>query len=360
MGSAPSRVPKGAKPTTSNASLLTLSPTISTATERDVSLFLAEDWSHGGFKGGGALGARTLMNVSHADVNAWRDAAAAARPLHTAAATCAVVGSSFALLNKQHGSQIDAADSVIRMNNAPAWPHAYVGARTSIYVNTFPVLRPLKRGTPKARIPIPLSQLRAHIVDGCYPPHASEWTASGRPAGNTATNTSIGSRGCGVPPQTIFYCHVSFLNRCWTNTRFDMHDRVSPAFVHALKRALGLRPLVWPSTGAVAIALALRLCGQVSLYGFASAEEAKVGFDSNRAARVARRECAKYYTGAPDACARRRPECRTHAPNATRASTGCTPRASYLAAGKHFYHDWDAEARWRAELTSAGHVSIVT
>ena len=81
----------------------------------------------------------------------------------------------------------------------------------------------------------------------------------------------------------VVYCHdpwehAPFDNPCWINAYRDRFERLSPRMVTFAKHML--RTASMPSTGLMALALALHLCGNVSVFGFGR----------NRSL-----PCAKYY-----------------------------------------------------------------
>ncbi len=294
------------------------------ASESDASLrrMLALPWDRGGF---GKQRLETTFNLTLEDLQRWRDSAP--RPTHRSP-NCAVVGSSGALLRSSNGAEIDRAHWVFRVNNAPtdARVRAHVGSRTTFSVNTFPNMRPV-RGRREAAVP----------QRGAAP-----------------------ARGT---PTLIYYCHVPRLTRCWTNADHDRQHRVSPALVEDTKRDLGIsRGFRWPSTGAVAIALAMRMCRTTTVYGF--------GGDP------ASQSCARYYRGSAIGCAPRSPpwlplfgdqrreseDCQTYRPEQAAANAsghdddggkGCTTLREYLSP-RHGYHDWVREAEWLASLARKG------
>ena len=145
---------------------------------------------------------------------------------------CAVVGSSSNLLDRSDGAAIDAADWVIRANNAPTPPnlHAQVGSRTDVYVNTHST----KRAACTAK-------------------------ASGD------DQWHVTSSHCNTSNQ-VFYCHVSNVGRCWWDIHKDHFDRISPRLVGWARAALSTKR--FPTSGMMALLLALHSCNVTRVYGF--------------------------------------------------------------------------------------------
>ena len=145
---------------------------------------------------------------------------------------CAVVGSSRNLLDRSDGAAIDAADWVIRVNNAPTSPDlsSHVGSRTDVYVNT----------------------------------HSSRRAACTAMASGSDQYHATSSH-CNTSAQ-VFYCHVPNVGRCWWGVHQDHFDRISPRLVGWARSMLSTRK--FPTTGFMAVLLALHTCGVTRLYGF--------------------------------------------------------------------------------------------
>lgn len=215
-------------------------PLFSASSEADLNEMM--QLSRGGFMGQTMRESLGTVNVSVNNLSNWRAAVARQPASAIEGRTCAVVGSSSSLLRTRHGAEIDGAEIVMRINGAPtpAALQAQLGRRTSLYLSTFPGLRPVKRKMHK-------------------PAHLDLFGA--------------------VP--VLFYCHVPYLTTCWTNVLSDRFERISPLFVERVRHAINISR--WPSTGAIAIAFALHMCASVRLYGFGGQQ------------RVGNAECAKYY-----------------------------------------------------------------
>ena len=138
--------------------------------------------------------------------------------------TCAVVGSSGALRGTHHGASIDAHAAVIRINAAPTHKHeAAVGRRTTWRV------------------------------------HNSE-----KPFMLAAND---------VPELQLVICHMAWLGSCQHQAFSGAYGTtiayINPRFYSQLFELLGRpRDKQSPSTGLLAIAIALGTCERVTLYGF--------------------------------------------------------------------------------------------
>ena len=139
--------------------------------------------------GRGGFQSRWGGNATLTDLKAWRDAAASSSLLAAGAKSCAVVGASSSLLRATDGPEIDMADFVIRINNAPlpAAFRAQLGTRTSLLVTTFPDVRP--HSLPHelhSHAPLLLDAYDfhdAHVLFYCHVPYSillwlKPWTAT--------------------------------------------------------------------------------------------------------------------------------------------------------------------------------------
>ena len=207
---------------------------------------------------------------------------------------CAVVGSGGALRGSKLGRHIDAHDAVFRMNLAPNYqPYAGdAGTRTTFRLATHYPWRILA------------TQKRMKLVRGL-------------------------SHG-----GLLLYCHNAWLGQCHVDAlnvarvkglarRFELPSLLSPAAVSRVAAAALRNPRDkrTPSTGLMAVELALRLCHKVSLYGFSIYSHSS---------------CAHYWDAA---CGDR---------DGTRA---------YLAASRE--HDWLGERRLLAKMVSRSEVIFV-
>mmetsp|Transcript_11054 Transcript_11054/g.23619 ORF Transcript_11054/g.23619 Transcript_11054/m.23619 type:complete len:623 (+) Transcript_11054:164-2032(+) len=172
--------------------------------------------------------------------------------------SCAVVGSSSKLLDATDGAKIDSAELVFRLNNAPTPTqlHKHVGSRTDVYFDAF-----------------------------SFRHNDSEWCPSNK---ISETGQCLGAR----TDQQIFVCWGAMFPDCLLHRApsgaVGQWDRTSPGL------ELYARSLVYgpdapscnggcrrtPSSGIIAILLALHRCDQTYLYGFGSSP---------------RQPCAKYY-----------------------------------------------------------------
>ena len=254
--------------------------------------------------GRGGFRSRWGGNATLTDLKAWRDAGASSSLLAAGSPrpqSCAVVGASSSLLRATDGPAIDAADFVIRINNAPlpAAFRAQLGTRTSLLITTFPDVRPHS-------LPHELHSHAPLLLDA-YDFHEAP---------------------------VLFYCHVPYISRCWTNIRHDRRDRFSPAFIEHVRSA-ELKTSKWPSTGAMAVAFARRACISVRLYGFGGISGGQY-------------QCAKYY-GAIGIPGRPTAPLRFVVPATHRDK--CATLRKY-ASPNDWWHDWYAKLRTTAATVS--------
>lgn len=198
----------------------------------------------------------------------------ASQPMRCHYPRCAVVGSAGSLRGSGFGAAIDAHDAVFRVNAAPTAGHeASVGARTTWRVHN-------------SEKPFFMASL-------------------------------------GVAELQVVVCHMPWIGACQRQAFGGLYSEtvaaVNPAFYSQLWSLLGRpRGKQSPSTGLLAVALALGVCDRVHLYGFSSPGEP--------AAR-----CARHYWECP-AWAEARP---------------------YLDP-QHSHHEWLGEARLRRHWREAG------
>ena len=230
----------------------------------------------------GALGAiywqplrgRQLFLFRHSlpELLAWRSEVRARQlvpspraPARGRAASCAVVGSSGSVLDRMDGDTIDAADVVIRVNAAPTpWTlRRHVGARTTFYLNAY---------LPGVRSP------------------RGRGSVSSFPGGRVG------------PTPVVFYCQNLWVAECWSRIAHDGAERVSPRLVADAAARLRLTAKA-PTSGFVALILALHLCNHTRAYGFGGGSR-----------------CARYYGP-------------------------CRNVSQYRTSGRR-WHDWPREAAW--------------
>ena len=197
-------------------------------------------------------------------------------PMRCEYASCAVVGSSGSLRENSFGQAIDAHEAVIRINAAPVHPYEEaVGTRTTWRVhNSEKPFMLAAIDDPALQVPI------------CHMP----WIGSCQ---HTAFSGAFGATVAMVNP--VFYSQL-----------WGLLGRPKE------KQA--------PSTGMLALALALGACGRVSVYGFGRAGKSS--------------HCRHYW------------ECDV-------APDGVTGEASYYDP-LHSFHDWMAEERLRARWLRLG------
>ena len=196
------------------------------------------------------------------------------QPLRCAYATCAVVGSAGSLRGTDFGAAIDAHAAVVRVNAAPVRGHeGAVGRRTT---------------------------WRVHNSEKPY------------------FMASLGHREL-----QLVVCHMQWIGACqhlaFGGAFADTASLVNPRFYGELWSLLG-RPAGKrsPSTGLLAIALALGVCGRVSLYGFSAPTER-------------RGRCERHYWECP----------------------AWAEQQSYHEP-KHAFHSWSSEVRLREEWRASG------
>ena len=149
--------------------------------------------------------------------------------------SCAVVGSSAALLTRRLGAEIDAHDVVIRANQALVRGlEAHVGKRTDLRVWGF--------------VPLPREKRYSH----------AEWAAE---------------------DNYIIYCPpIKWAGYCWNQIAVDADPRFHPSawrraqqLIHT-NRTRCAHVGCYPSTGAMAVLHAVDRCQRVTVYGFGTNE----------------------------------------------------------------------------------------
>jgi len=205
---------------------------------------------------------KTWARFNLADLHDFRRAARHAGVQLPLGGTCAVVGSSSALWDTAHGKEIDAADVVWRMNNAPVSPRLeqtckrrgdlaqprcngtrweqHIGRRTSVYLN---------------------SAVAVHNA-----------VEHGKRNSSAAALDSA--------PMHITYCptrNAPYWGPCFSAAAKLGYDTVSPNFEALVRREHCLTQL--PSMGLLALMLADALCSETRMYGFGKGQG----------------ECASYY-----------------------------------------------------------------
>lgn len=116
-------------------------------------------------------------------------------------------------------------------------------------------------------------------------------------------------------------CQNIWVAECWTRTKIDGAERLSPWLVDFAARLL--RTAKAPTTGFMAIALALHCCNSTRLFGFGTLGEGALGSGGSvtRAnGRAKGRGCARYF--------------------------GRCENASEYKDGGRRWHDWSREAAW--------------
>lgn len=164
--------------------------------------------------------------------------------------SCSVVGSSGVMVHQKHGKEIDAADAVFRINDAPITGYeAFVGSKTTFRV----------------------------------------WAGGYRRQRSRINGTREEAEG--VP---LAFCQpAAWVGKCWGSiVNSSSEPRLSPLLWQQLWTDIR-RTVSWhkskkkyPSTGAVTIGLALRMCRHVRIFGF--------GNDSWNCPLADRPVCGKY------------------------------------------------------------------
>ena len=164
-----------------------------------------------------------------------------------ASGTCAVVGSSTSLLRSLHGRFIDSHDAVYRVNRAPTAGYGrFVGRRTSVRV----------------------------------------W-------GDQTLPEDAAPRWLAPSEALVIYCGpVSYVGHCWRKISRFPWPRLSPiAFEEAALSIHGEGFSPWrglankfPTSGAMAVWLALARCRQVSAFGFGACADESRATAADRAA----------------------------------------------------------------------------
>ena len=286
----------------SSASVAPACGGVTTVTELSAPLFmaserarrLAEGKAPYGLLMGGKTEQEMLARIKQYRLNA-------SLPQRCRYSTCAVVGSSGILRGSSFGRAIDAHEAVFRINAAPTFGHvAAVGSRTTWRI------------------------------------HNSE-----KPFMMAAT---------GLPELQVAICHMAWIGSCqhqaFSGAYGDTLAYINPRFYSQLYSLLGRpRDKQSPSTGLLAIALALGVCDRVSTFGFGSTgsrvtgEARKAGAAAGgnagtvrRLPRAARggRSCRHYWE-----CVKWEDEAKYHDP-------------------LHTFHDWQAEERLRQLWLEAG------
>ena len=202
----------------------------------------------------------------------------ASLPLSCRYASCAVVGSSGILRGGRLGAVIDAHDAVIRINAAPTHRHEEaVGRRTT---------------------------WRIHNSEKPYMMAVSD-----------------------LPELQVAICHMAWIGSCQHQAFSGAYDEtlayINPRFYSQVYSLLGRpRDKSAPSTGLLAIALALGVCDKVSVFGFGAAGAAATPDGAKL--------CRHYWE-----CPQWENEAKYHDP-------------------LHTFHDWQAEEQLRRLWVRAG------
>lgn len=203
---------------------------VSSLRELSAPLFMAAEWPRRLIKENAPYGLRMRGKTEEQMLTRLREYHRnVSQPVRCRYETCAVVGSSGNLRGKQYGQLIDAHEAVFRVNAAPVHRHEEaVGART-----TWRFMNSEK--------PFFMASL-------------------------------------GVPELQVVICHMGWIGSCqrqaFGGAYMETIAYVNPIFYGQLWSMLG-RPVgkQTPSTGLLAIALALGVCGKVNIFGFGRRSE---------------------------------------------------------------------------------------
>lgn len=178
-------------------------------------------------------------------------------------ATCAVVGASSNLVGARYGTQIDRHDAVIRVNQAPA------GNSVRLWATGAGRSRKAWQADLGVRTTWRVMNVEVYSQQRFYP---RRYLAP--PVGRgSARDMSAAPR----EPRVAFYCIIPAVGRCSAYTLRHTLDPALNASAYMLNPALlwryqqawfGAVPQMAPSTGMAAVAMALAMCGAVTLYGF--------------------------------------------------------------------------------------------
>lgn len=199
--------------------------------------------------------------------------------------TCAVVGSSGTLLTARFGAEIDAHDAVIRVNGAPLGGSTHgpiVGSKVTWRVFASPHAASDYRFHEEQQYP---NQTLMALCDRPY----------------------------------VYSCQ----NVMYARRKPRMHG-INPRFYEAVRKHTDQRKKAIPLTGVVAVALAIRSCDSVDVYGMST-----LGPDSSRA-------CFYYW----------------------RCGRGQTDAAYHSRKGDSEFHDFKGNARALLNWNASGAIRI--
>ena len=217
-------------------------------------------------------------------------------------ASCAVVGSSGTLRGRSFGRAIDAHEAVFRINAAPTFGHtAAVGTRTT---------------------------WRIHNSEKPFMMAAS-----------------------GLPELQAVICHMAWIGSCqhqaFSGAYTDTTAFINPRFYSQLYSLLGRpRDKQSPSTGLLAIALALGVCDRISIFGFGRAGTAGQ-LPATKAVKATMHSDAQHAKEGPSTGSFRQ-YCRHYW-----ECVKWEDEAKYYDP-LHTFHDWQAEERLRQLWLQAG------
>jgi hypothetical protein len=232
-------------------------------------------------------------------------------------------------MSRRRGHEIDAADVVIRINEAPTQTfEAHVGTKTDVRFY----------GVPMAG-----SHNLWGSRDDLARPNAGSDLGAGAASGSTQAALALPIIAC--PP-------VTWVGSCWTeldNSSRPAHPRVAPRLWESLRnemRARSGRKAVgkYPSTGAIAIAFALRHCRNISLWGFGNCTVSSL----SRAKYYSKHQGRKAYIRSASSGFCLGPILLASFPGSPKA------RNILPSTGHSLFHDPDTEWIWRRWLDMSG------
>ena len=186
--------------------------------------------------------------------------------------SCAVVGSSASLLRTVRGRLIDAADAVFRVNHAPTRGYErhsgrrttvrVFGGRTSNGTVAFGVHPDLAELPEESAVLPVLSCPPVKWVDRCWT--ELQFAADARDANGTTPRV-----GATTPPLTPAQRRAVRAPRLSPHHKLQLLTEVRHATGHLIHRPPSRG--THPTTGAVAVHVALHMCKRVLLFGFGNA-----------------------------------------------------------------------------------------
>lgn len=238
-------------------------------------------------------------------------------------ARCAVVGSGSQLLTRKLGACIDGHDAVVRLNDAPVEPQygAHIGQRTTWRLST------MQSWVDAVKRRVPALQADAQLLY-CLEPWVGECFHKG------LSGRLGGQRASMINPELVGQAQIA---------TFALAQQIQQrAHDWHFSKYFGHSPYP-PTTGMLALFVALSSCEQVNAFGFTV----------NDSTTLDRGGCAKYYVGREGKTARARAKGAAQKPGGK-----CMSAGAYF--GKEgFYHDWSMQMRALQRMQELGLLTIV-